>query len=199
MKDAIDELAGIALGSWLDALRRRKPVTRDNAQESFDALFSPASFGGVSAAERAAVAVFVAGLHADEPGSRFYGARLRASGASAALAAAAAGEVQAGAGQGPYGHYPAGPLSAEDRPGPAYEVAPAHRAALGERLCAAFEHVHMLVFHIRDAAPDALRKLERAGWSADDIVTLSQLAAFLSFQLRAAAGLRALAASKEAA
>ncbi len=31
-----------------------------------------------------------------------------------------------------------------------------------------------------------------AGWSTDDIVTLSQLVAFLSFQLRTAWGLRVL-------
>ena len=193
--DAIDELAGITPGSPLDTLRRRKPVTRDNAQASFEALFAPASSGGMSAVERAAVAAFVAGLHGDEPGKGFYGARLRASGAPDALVTAIEAEAQAGVGQGPYGHYPAGPLSAEDQPGPAYAVSPARRDALGGRLCAAFEHAHMLVFHIRDSAPDALRRLEGAGWGADDIVTLSQLVAFLSFQLRAAAGLRALAAN----
>jgi uncharacterized protein YciW len=42
-------------------------------------------------------------------------------------------------------------------------------------------------------APPALRALLDAGWSTTDIVTLSQLVAFLSFQIRVAAGLRALA------
>ena len=199
MTDIIDELAGIAPGSALAALRRRKPVPRAHAQASFEALFAPASWGGVSAAERTAVAAFVAGLHGDGPGSGLYGARLRATGPPPELVRAVEAEAKAGAGQGPYGHYPPGPLSAEDQPGPAYQVAPAHRAVLGERLTAALEHAHMLVFHMRDSAPDALRRLEAAGWSADDIVILSQLVAFLSFQFRAASGLRALAASPRAA
>ncbi len=39
-----------------------------------------------------------------------------------------------------------------------------------------------------------MQALLDAGWSATDIVTLSQLVAFLSFQIRVVAGLRALAA-----
>src|SRR5206468_2950 len=60
-------------------------------------------------------------------------------------------------------------------------------------LAAAFEHVHMLVFHPRDAAPAALQALLYAGWSTTDIVTLSQIVAFLSFQIRVVTGLRTLA------
>ena len=41
--------------------------------------------------------------------------------------------------------------------------------------------------------PAALQALLDAGWSTTDIVTLSQIAAFLSFQIRVVAGLRALA------
>jgi len=63
---------------------------------------------------------------------------------------------------------------------------------LGPRLAAAFDHMHLLVFHPRDAAPAALQGLLDAGWSTTDIVTLSQIAAFLSFQIRVVAGLRAL-------
>jgi len=37
--------------------------------------------------------------------------------------------------------------------------------------------------------------LHNAGWSTNDIVTLSQLVAFLAFQIRAVAGLRALASA----
>ena len=197
MTDAIDTLAGVASGSFLDALRRRKPITRDNAQASFDALFSPASFGGVSAVERAAIAAFVAGLHTDAPATQFYLDRLASSGAPDELAATVEAEARAGAGSGPYGSYPAGPLSPEDVTGPVHAVSPARRAALGDKLCAALEHAHMLVFHPRDSAPGLLRMLEVAGWSADDIVTISQLVAFLSFQVRAAAGLRALDANRK--
>ena len=41
-----------------------------------------------------------------------------------------------------------------------------------------------------------LQALLDAGWSNDDIVTLSQLVAFLAFQIRAAAGLRILAQTR---
>ena len=95
--------------------------------------------------------------------------------------------------RGPYGRYPAGPLSREDTAGPSYRVGAATRRALGPRLAAAFEHVHMLVFHPRDAAPAALQALLDAGWSTTDIVTLSQIVAFLSFQIRVVTGLRTLA------
>ena len=67
------------------------------------------------------------------------------------------------------------------------------RHALGPRVSAALEHVHMLVLHPRDAAPPSLQALLDAGWSTTDIVTLSQIAAFLSFQIRVVAGLRVLA------
>ena len=188
--DAIDRLAGVEPGSFLDTLRRQKPVTRDNAQASFEALFAPHDLSEMSAVERAAMAAFVAGLHEDDEGLIFYRERLAASGASTAQIGALEAEIVCAAGSGPYGSYPAGPLSVEDTPGLHYTVE--NGDALGSRLTAALAHVHLLVFHPRDAAPEHLRALESAGWSATGIVTLSQLVAFLSFQLRAAAGLRAL-------
>ena len=51
----------------------------------------------------------------------------------------------------------------------------------------------MLVFHPRDATSDALKSLLDAGWSTTDVVTLSQIVAFLSFQIRVVVGLRTLA------
>ena len=39
--DAIDSLVGIEPGSFLDTIRRQKPVTRDNAQASYAALLEP--------------------------------------------------------------------------------------------------------------------------------------------------------------
>ena len=91
------------------------------------------------------------------------------------------------------GAYPTGPLSREDTPGPSHRVAVETRRALGPRLAAAFDHLHLLVFHPRDAAAPALQALLDAGWSTTDIVTLSQIAAFLSYQIRVVAGLRILA------
>ena len=53
----------------------------------------------------------------------------------------------------------------------------------------------MLVLHPRDASPAHLQALVAAGWTTPQIVTLSQLVAFLSFQIRAVAGFRAMLAA----
>ncbi len=191
--DVIDALAGIKPGSALDAIRNRRPDARKEAQASYRALFAPEIQGEVSATERFAVAAFVTGMHGDAETASFYAAGLVANGASAELRGAIDAAIAAAKGRGPYGSYPAGPLSREDTPGPTHRVAPEIRRALGPRLAAAFDHLHILVFHPRDAAPAALRGLLDAGWSSTDIVTLSQIAAFLSFQIRVVAGLRVMA------
>ncbi len=191
--DVIDALAGIKPGSALDAIRNRRPDARKQAQASYRALFAPENPGGITATERFAVAVFVTGLHGEARTASFYGAGLAVSGASAEFCRAIDAAIAAAQAQGPYGSYPAGPLSRENTAGPTYRVAEETRRALGSRLAAAFDHMHLLVFHPRDAAPAALRALLDAGWSTTDIVTLSQIAAFLSFQIRVVAGLRVLA------
>ena len=193
--DVIDTLAGIKPGSALDAIRHRRPDARNQAQASYRALFAPELPGNVTATERFAVAAFVTGLHGGAETAAFYAASLAAGGASPELRRAIETAIAAAKGQGPYGSFPAGPLSREDAPGPAHRVAAVTRTALGSRLAAAFDHMHLLVFHPRDASPAALQALLDAGWSTTDIVTLSQIAAFLSFQIRVVAGLRALAAA----
>lgn len=193
--DVIDTLAGIGPGSALDAIRNRRPDARNQAQASYRALFAPETAGGITATERFAVAAFVTGLQGETETASFYAAGLAASGASPELRRAIETAIVAAKGQGPYGSYPTGPLSREDIAGPTHRVAAETRHALGSRLAAAFDHMHLLVFHPRDAAPAALQALLDAGWSTDDIVTLSQIAAFLSFQIRVVAGLRALALS----
>jgi len=188
--DVIDHLAGIAPGSPLHTIRDVRMQARENAQNSFLALFGTAETADMSRDERFAVAAFVAALHGDARATAFYAGHLPA-GLAAAIAAAAA----RGAGRGPYGVYPSAALAAENVPGPGFAVSTANGAMLGPRLTAALEHAHMLVFHLRDADASALQKLLDAGWSTTGIVTFSQLVAFLSFQLRAVAGLRALAAA----
>ena len=192
--DVIDVLARIKPGSALDAVRYRRPQARQQAEASFRALFEPEDFGGVSATERFAVAVFVAGLHGNAASAAFYAERRAAAGPSPELPAAIDAAIAAAAGQGPYGRYPTGPLSREDAAGPSYRVGTEMRRTLGARLTAAFDHAHLLVFHPRDATPATLQALLDAGWSTTDVVTLSQIIAFLSFQIRVAAGLRVLAA-----
>lgn len=194
-RDLIDEWAGIAPGSALDAIRSRRAVARENAQASYALLLDPKEPGDFEAGDRRAVAAFVAALHGDAAITTHYRALLGDGGRADAIER----EAARAAAQGPYGAYPPGPLSAEDRAGPLYRADAAAIAALGERLTAALEHAHLLVFHPRDAKAQDLGRLLSAGWTPDAILTLSQLVSFLAFQIRAAIGLRALARAGDAA
>lgn len=188
--DVIDELVGIAPGSPLDAVRAHRQVARTHAQASHDALFAPKDPGGVTAEERFALAVFLCGLHGEAETGAFYARGLAE--APAPLRAAIDAAIAGGRTIGPYGAFPVGPLSKEDSPGLEYRVDAELAAPLGRRLVAAFEHVHMLTFHPRDAAAPSLQAMLDAGWTTTDIVTLSQITSFLAFQIRAVAGLRVL-------
>jgi CMD domain protein len=190
--DIIDQLAGIAAGSALDKARANRAEAKKQAQASYDALFRPKDFGAFSTLERFAVAAFVAGLHGRPETKDFYLDRLREAGASPELQVAIGSEVVTGHATGPYGDYPAGPLTMEDKAGLVYAIGASERHVLGPRLAAAFEHTHMLVFHPRDAAPASLQTMLDAGWTTTEIVTLSQLVSFLAFQIRVVAGLRAM-------
>jgi CMD domain protein len=191
--DIIDTLAGIEPGSALDAIRARRLQARDNAQKSYLALFEPIDAGDFSLAERAAVAAFVTGLHGESPVASFYRAKLTTG--AAALVEAVDAEIAQAKTSGPYGAFPPGPLSAEDKTGLIYSVGADRKPALGARLAAALEHTHLLVFRPRDAASADMKALRSAGWSDTGIVTLSQLVAFLSFQVRVVSGLRTLSAA----
>lgn len=190
--DIIDELAGIVVGSRLDLIRYDRVEARDNAQKSYLALFDPDDQSEVSVRDRFAIASFVAGLHGDDRVTKHYLDKLDFERPSKALSSAIPFEIQQGKASGPYGAYPAGPLTRENVTGPTYQVADASREVLGKRLVAAFEHAHLLVLHPRDASPAALQALLDAGWSTTGIVTLSQIVAFLAFQIRVVAGLRVL-------
>jgi CMD domain protein len=194
MTDIINLLAGIAPGSALDKARDNRAEAKKHAQASYDALFAPKDPGGFPLLERYAVAAFVAGLHGRPETKEYYADKLAATGASPELRVALAGEIVEAHTHGPYGHFPKGPLSLENQEGLKYAVAPTPRHVLGQRLASAFEHVHMLVFHPRDAAPPSLQAMLDAGWSVTDIVTLSQLVSFLAFQIRVVTGLKAMLA-----
>jgi CMD domain protein len=129
----------------------------------------------------------VALLHTQLQAAGFYADGLAAR--DAALAALVRAEAAKAAATGPFGRFPAGILSREDSDGHVHRT----DAALGAKLAAGLDHAHMLLFHPRDASPAHLRRLVDAGWTTPAIVTLSQLVAFLSFQIRVVAGLRAMA------
>lgn len=192
--DVIDRLVGITPGDALDTLRAGRPAARVNAQATYDALFSPVDYDSVSAVERDAIAAFIAGLHAETSSAEHYGDRLAAHG-DEALDAAVRAEITLGRTEGPYGDYREVGLADESVPGPVFRVSPGHREALGERLTAALEHVHLIVFHPRDTRAEHHDALLNAGWTTTGIVTVSQLVAFLAFQIRVIAGLTELAAA----
>jgi CMD domain protein len=151
-KDIIDTLAGIEPGSALDAIRAKRVQARENAQKSYLSLFEPIDTGDFSLVERAAVAAFVTGLHGESPVATFYREKLAATADGAVLLEAITGEIARGKTSGPYGAYPAGPLSAEDKAGLIYRVSAERKPVVGVRLAAALDHAHLLVFRPRDAA-----------------------------------------------
>lgn len=189
--DVVDELAGLAPGSPVDALRHRRPVTRDQLQASFDALFAPIDDSAFPLAERALVAAFATRSTADDPTAGFYADRARA--VDAERAAIVRAEASAAATAGPFGTYTEAGLRRESTDGRRYEPSLTARDLLGERLSAALAHTHLLTSRPREADGAALDRLLEAGWSIDGIVTLSQLVAFLAFEQRVVAGLRVLA------
>jgi CMD domain protein len=187
--DVIDHLVGITPGDALDALRTQRPGARDNAQASFDALLNSDELAHASQLERLAIAYWTTGL-SQSPTTSFYRDLLVAEdeATAALLDAALAGAITTG----PYGDYPEGPLTGENVPGLRWEPDAQLAASVGPRLAVGLAHAHLLVYRPRDSSAAALQALLDAGWTSTGIVTLSQLVAFLSFQLRIIAGLTVL-------
>ena len=195
--DVLSTLAGLPAGSPVDALRDRRPAAREDAELAYDLLFRAPDDVPVPLVERLAVAVFVAGLHRHDAATAHYRQALREAGAETELRAAVYRETEAAAAPGPAGPYREPGLTAESVALPDFQVSIDSRAALGERLSAGLEHARLLVLHPRDSRPERLEPLVAAGWDEDGIVTLSQLVAYLAYQIRAAVGLAALHASRE--
>lgn len=189
--DIIDFLTDVAPGDGIDALRQTRPVTRENAEASFRALFQPKDHQAVSLIERFAIAAFVAAGHGPGTAADLYAGELTTLHSKSAETVLR--EAKLASSEGPFGTYPDGPLSRENTPGTVYRISAAGRAFLGERLAAGLDHAHLLVFHPRDAAPEDHQRLLDAGWTTTGVVTLSQIIAFLTFQLRVAHGLGVLA------
>ena len=185
MTDIINELSHAS--AEVQQLRRARQEAQDNAQLSFSALLEPAEPGEFTYAERYAVAAFSAAVYQAGEAADFY-FDLLGDEADVDLVAAVRAASQRGVSTGPY--YQGEFLIFGDT---------AAEAALGERLAAAFDWAHVLAFHPKDASPQAIGHLDAAGWSATDIVSLSQLVAFLAFQLRVVQGLRVLSGEEGAA
>ena len=133
--DVIDHLAGIAPGSAIATIRDGRMQARENAQNSFLALFAPDEARDMGMDERFAVAAFVCALHGDGAARLFYADRL-----PTMLAGAVADAAARGAGHGPYGSYPSPALARENAPGTTFTLSAAARTAMGARLASA-QHI----------------------------------------------------------
>ncbi|OZI34030.1 CMD domain protein [Bordetella genomosp. 10] len=163
--DLIDRLAGVAAGSTLHALRRTRDKVADSTQGAFDAVFDPA-LPGLTLPERLAVATLAAQLTPSPAWAAYYADRLRQQ--DAALADALQGDA------------------APD---------PAGKPALSKRLRAILTFTQALIVKPVEAGKPALETLRAAGLDTPSVVTLAQLIAFLSYQLRVAATVAALGAA----
>jgi uncharacterized protein YciW len=76
--DVMDQLAGLAPGSALTELRRRRPDVVAHIEASDKAIFAPQDDGGLGVAERAALALRIAILLRDAGLERHYRARAEA-------------------------------------------------------------------------------------------------------------------------
>lgn len=162
--DVISSLAGIAPGSPLAELRAQRPEATSHAQGSYTALFDPPELFGLRPVERFATALRVATIHDAAEATEHYRQRLVEAGASPEIVAAAALQD-------------AGSASQSD-------------PAVPPRLQAILTHADLLATHPVDATPDHLQALADAGLATVEIVQLSQIVAFISFQVRVVAGLK---------
>lgn len=188
MADIINLLSALNPDSDLAGVRTQRPDAQKYAQRSFEALMEPINPGTFSFGERYAVASYVAGVHGVRNAVTFY-SELLLDDAPATLRDAVVAAVELGRSTGPYGTYREPGLAEESEPG---GVIHHDRAALGDRLAAALDVTHLMIFHPRDARPEVLGRLSSAGWSADDTVSLTQLVGFLCFQLRVIHGLQVI-------
>jgi CMD domain protein len=195
--DVLDHALGVTAGDRLDAIRSARAATRANAQLSYDSIFHPVVGNGVSIAERLALAVVVSRWHGQTPLSTHYETEFTRADPSPRMIAALREIAEAGRTEGPYGLYREPGLAAESVEGPRFAVPDAARAVIGDEFGSLIEHVHLLTFRPREASADALQHLLDEGWTATDLVCVSQLVAFLSFQIRYAVGLAVLRTSME--
>ncbi len=167
--DVIAQLAGIpaTADSPLAQLRAQRPEATRHAQGSYRALFDPAEAGGLTPVERFATALYVATVHGAREAAAHYRQRLIRVGAGPEIVA----QAEAAGGSRP--------------------AAPSGGAA-ATRLQALLAHADLLATRPSQARPDHLQSLAGAGLSTQEIVTLAQTIAFVSFQVRVVAGLRLL-------
>lgn len=155
--DLIELLLGIAPEDRLGALRRQRPEALRHAEGAFRELLLPADPGGVSLAERAALALRIAAAERCEPLALAFRALLERAGGGALAARAEAAEVTG-----------------------------------DDRLAALLRYADKAGLRPREVAQADTDALTALGLSARDIVAVTQLVAFVPYQVRVIAALSAL-------
>lgn len=74
----------------------------------------------------------------------------------------------------------------------AIEAFPDGSSSLDPKLVAALAHTDLLTRSPRDASPEAIDALKKAGFGVRDIISLSQLIAFVSYEVRLLSMMRIL-------
>jgi len=157
MEDLLRRIAGVEATSGLAEVLDKRADIFEMTQESHDAALMPADPGGISHAERAALACRVARLTDAPDFATHYEDLMSKAGAVGTTARIVDLEF----------------LGGDDT-----------------RLAALIRHVDLIANDPKSATGDAIEALKGAGISEPDIVRLSELVAFLSYQLRVAAGLK---------
>ena len=155
----IEGLAGVRLGSPLAHALLARTDIMNLSQASYDAIIRPHEPGGVSHAERAALAARMARQNDDAILAEHYMTQLRETRADPKL----------------------------NEPMPPEEV-----ENYGKRLNAMVRHMDLLTREPKKATRADITALKDAGIGEPDIVRLSELAAFVNYQVRVIAGLRRL-------
>ncbi len=158
--DLLDDILGIAPGSPLAALRRRRPEALRHSQGAYEELLRPADPGGVSHPERAALALRVALREGEAALAARYRALLERAGARAEITAV---EDLSGGG-----------------------------SAAGQRLAALLRHADLVALRPEACGQADIDRLAALGLSPRDVVAVTQLVAFVPYQVRLLAGLRAM-------
>jgi CMD domain protein len=167
--DVIDLMAGLAPGSALHTLRHQRDKVAVATQGSYDAMFD-AAVEGLSVTERLLVALYACSLSRAVELSDHYRSRLVALEVDPALLEVAESSI-------------------------AKTKATATATATADpRLRAMLAFTHTLITNPIAGDKPALMALSAAGLTTPAIVALAQLIAFLSYQLRVVAGLKAMQA-----
>jgi uncharacterized protein YciW len=156
-KDVIADIVGIVPGSGLAEVVAGRADILALTQQTHDGALTPETPGGLSHAERAALACRIAKINDDKDFETHFEAMMEKAGASDATARIADIWFNGGA---------------------------------DARLTALIRHVDLVAHAPKDATRRDIEILRDAGIAEPDIVRLSELVAFVSYQIRVAAGLR---------